>query len=383
MTLFTLVAVLFFFIWLTNEIYFRFWQKNLTLSIFFSSATAFEGDKLRLTEILTNRKILPLPWAAVKFQVSKHLLFDGQSNFNISDDYYKNDLFSIMSYQKITRNLDFVCGKRGFYKIKSAELLSQNPLFTEKLVSHVESAAYLTVYPKLIDLDGINFDSMRITGDVISRRFINPDPFEFRGIREYNPSDDFKAINFSATAKLGELMVNMYEFAVSREVVIFLNFERYASWVDRQLFEKTISLAASLAKLYIEEAVPVKIISGSPDVIDKNTTDTGSGSSYPHLLNIYNALARLDLEDEAQPIIDFLPVPVFSANENKTHILLSTYRDEALERRFNELRAGFSNIFWLLPYTAGMKLEGIDDDKIITWEVSHDFTAKAFSQCGL
>jgi uncharacterized protein (DUF58 family) len=207
---------------------------------------------------------------------------------------------------------------------------------------------------------------------------MNPDPFEFRGIREYRPSDDFKTINFAATAKSGELMVNMYEYTVSQEVVIFLNFEHYSSWVDHKLFEKTISLAASLAKLYVDESIPVKIVSGSPDVIDKSPVDTGSGSSLSHLASIYDALARLDLDSEARPIIEFLPDPVFSSNENKIHILISTYQNAALTKRFLELYKGFSNIYWLLPHTAGMQLDETNQN-IIKWEVNHDFAAKAFS----
>lgn len=375
MPVISLIIILYLFIHITNVIYYKFWKRNLTLDIFFSSSEAFEGDKLYLTEILTNRKILPLPWVAVKFQISKYLLFADQNNFKISDDYYKNDLFSIMSYQKVTRKLDFICGKRGIYRIKSAELLSHNLLLTEKLISHVESSTFLTVYPKLLNIDDLRLDSKRITGEILSKRFINPDPFEFRGIREYQAFDDFKSINFKATAKANELMVNMYEYTISKEIIILLNFEHYGSWIDYHLFEKTISLAATLANLYISESIPVKVISGSCDILDKSTVDTGSGSSMSHLYCIYEALARLDLDSEAVPIVDLMPHPVFSANEDKIHILISTYHGNNLTDAFNMLQEGFSNIYWLLPYTMDIKLDGIDKN-VITWEVNHDFTTE-------
>lgn len=372
MAVLTLLTVLFLFISLSNLIYNKIWQKNLTFDLSFSSREAFEGDKLILTEVLINRKILPLPWVAIKFQVSKHLLFTEKSNYKITDYFYKNDIFSIMSYQKITRNLDFVCGKRGVYKIKSAELLSNNLMFTEKLVMHVENAAFLTVYPKLLSLAGLTTSFSKITGELIAKRHIIPDPFEFRGIREYQPFDDFKTINFKATAKANGLMVNMYEYTVSKEIIIYLNFDHYSQWIDISLFEKTISLAATLACYYIRESVPVRIISGSRDILDFNITDSGSGLSSSHLSRVYEALARLDLESPAEPILNLLPDTSFSSNENKVHILISTYYDSALINRFNELRLGFSNIYWLLPYIEGMKLDGVDEN-IIKWEANHEF----------
>ncbi|MDR1689890.1 MAG: DUF58 domain-containing protein [Clostridiales bacterium] len=367
-----------FFILLTNVIYRKFWSKNLTLNISFSSKEAFCGEKLVLTEVLTNSKLLPLPWVSAKFQVSQNLIFPDANNIRVTDDYYKNDLFSILPFQKITRRLEFVCGKRGFYKIKSSELLSHNLLFTQKYVANLENAAYLTVYPKLLDIEDLNIESRRIAGEVLSKRFINPDYFEFRGIREYLPFDDFKTINFKATAKANRLMVNMYEHTVSNEIVIFLNFEAYSSWVSLALFEETISLAASLAKFYIGKSIPVRVVSGSRDIIDGSTIDTGSGASAAHLYRIYESLARLDLNGLHEPIINFLPDPVFYLNESKIHILISTFRSDALQERFNALKQGFSNIYWILPYTRELDFRGIDEN-INMWEAGFQFEPEIIS----
>ena len=58
--------------WLQNWIYHRYWNKNLSVSVRFTDQFMFEGAATALTETITNRKILPLPWIYVKFQISRN-----------------------------------------------------------------------------------------------------------------------------------------------------------------------------------------------------------------------------------------------------------------------------------------------------------------------
>ncbi len=37
-------------------------------------------------------------------------------------------------------------------------------------------------------------------GDIATKRFLMEDPYMFKGIREYQPHDSFKSINFKAYA---------------------------------------------------------------------------------------------------------------------------------------------------------------------------------------
>jgi len=364
------------FIRVYEYLYHRYWNHLLTLGISFSQDAAFEGDALFLTETLANKKLMPLAWLAVKFQISKHLLFDEQTR-SVSDANYKNDLFSIMGRREITRRMRITCAKRGYYTINSANIVSYNLLFTEKVITDISfadksaagSRTRLLVYPKLLSQDDITQGGGDIEGLITARRFINPDYFELKGIREYAPMDNFKSVNTGASAKMGCLMVNIYGQTISKDVTIYLNLQPYAAYTDPALLEKAISLAASLAKLYIEQGTCVRVISGSLDIIEKDIIDTGAGSSVSHLYSIFASLARLDLNSQAAPIIDFLPKPAYYANENKIHILISTYKDEALCARHNELKTYYHNMYWIMPQTADTKT-GAAADGIIKWETA-------------
>lgn len=371
MPVLSLIIVVCGLIYIINRIYAKYWSRDLSLSIRFSASKAFEGDSLYLSEEIVNRKWLPLPWIAVKFQISKNLLFEDETNNNISDDCYRNDLFSIMAYQKITRKLNFVCDKRGYYPIKSIDLLSTNLLLSKRYYKFIDANTYLTVYPRPLNLQGLDFDSKKITGSIAARRFINPDPFEFKGVREYQPYDDFKTINFKASAKTNQWMVNMFDCTISKEIVILLNLEDYSSWSSMDLFEQSIRLAATLAEYYIREGIPCSLISGSRDITNKEPVSIESGQSVQHLFRIYEALARLDLTQSTASIIEYMPKDIFYQNENKTFILISTYHDQPLHQRYKELRRNYNNIYWILPKFYDTKIS-ISDKTITYWEADNE-----------
>jgi len=375
MPIIEIFAALFLFAALQRLLFKFFWKSGLAISVGFTAATAVEGDTVSLTETLTNRKILPLPWVSVKFQVSKHLLFKDTTNFQISDDYYRNDLFSVMMFQRITRTLPFVCGKRGYYTIKSVDLVSNDVLYMSKLYSLESSRASLVVYPRLIDIDEFAVPYKKISGNILAHRFINPDPFEFKGIREYQSYDSFRTINFKASAKTGRLMVNMFDCTVSQEVVILLNLQKYSSWVSLSLYEKSIRLAASLAEHFVREGVPTALISGGADIVTNRPVEIKSGQSPNHLNTIYDALARVDLYREAEPILRFTREFGSEGVYSQIFILISTYNAPDIAAEFDRLKESGPDALWIIPAEYDTVITGavdLSDPKIVKWEVSKD-----------
>ena len=52
---------------LQDLIYKTFWDKNLSVSIHFQDKAVLEGEQATLTEVIENRKLLPLAYLNVKF----------------------------------------------------------------------------------------------------------------------------------------------------------------------------------------------------------------------------------------------------------------------------------------------------------------------------
>ena len=88
---------------LQDLIYKTFWGKNLSVSIHFQDKAVLEGEQATLTEVIENRKLLPLAYLNVKFQVSRNLVFQNMENTSVSDFNYKNDVFSVLFFFKKSR----------------------------------------------------------------------------------------------------------------------------------------------------------------------------------------------------------------------------------------------------------------------------------------
>ena len=60
---------------LQDLIYKTFWDKNLSVSIHFQDKAVLEGEQATLTEVIENRKLLPLPTLTSSFRSAAILYF--------------------------------------------------------------------------------------------------------------------------------------------------------------------------------------------------------------------------------------------------------------------------------------------------------------------
>lgn len=352
---------------LQRKIYARFWDRGLGMRISFSAREAFEGDRLVLIEELANEKLLPLPWITAKFQLSRNLLFPEGSSFRVSDDYYQSDMFSVAMYQRITRRQAFICGRRGFYRIKSMDLTSSNLLITDKLVRRLSCSAELTVFPKLIPTPELEMVYRQIYGDIEVRRFTNPDPFTFRGIREYQQTDDFRLINFKATAKTGRLMVNVSGATASQELVILLNLQPYSDFPNEDVFEESIRLAASAAEHFSALGLAVGLYSNGRDAVTASPVRILPGSGNRHFRGILEKLARIDLALEREPMRGWMDG---IREAEPVYLLISPYDGEDLSGAFWDMLERGLKARWILPAQPDAKLHVEESPAITIWEVT-------------
>ena len=108
------------------RLYEEFWSKGFSVEAYFELPCVVEGDNNRLHEVIINRNILPLPMVRVKFASDKSFRFENSENISVSDRCYKNDIFSVSPYQKITRKVDFVCTQRGVFLIDQIDVIAAN-----------------------------------------------------------------------------------------------------------------------------------------------------------------------------------------------------------------------------------------------------------------
>jgi hypothetical protein len=376
------------FVFLVKKVYKHHWHVNLDYDLQFSSKSAFEKERIIITDIITNRNRLPLPWIHMSYKKSPNLAYPKDSQREpdeeqwddsdyvdevvYRDDYSReldyNERYSfvyfVASKKTVSRKSEVLCKKRGLYHITDVAIRSNNPLMTGFAIKTFAKTYAITVFPRLIEYSEAVFPFKRLLGDVSVRRFIDPDPFSFKGIREYQPYDNFKQINFNATAKTGELMSNIYDFTISGEITILLNLQNYDIKYNRDyVHEMSIRLTAFLSKRFTELGIPVSLVYPLRDGTPKRIK---SGLSGTHLYTIYTALAHIDLTAGIASVSEYM-----TTNRDITYILISSYHGPDIKNKFIQNQQKNPGNRWVVPYFFGDRLDITESDSIITWEVPH------------
>ena len=217
-----LLAALLF---LQSFLYDRLWSKGLEVKVSFQEEYAVEDDTALLAEVVVNDKLLPLPVVEIDFHMDKGLRFSDEANTAVSDRSYRRDVFALGARQKITRTLEFRCARRGYYAIGQAGLDVRSLLLSKKYVGAPPQSTDFYVLPRPVPTQRIQIPFSQIMGSVLSRKKVYDDPFEFAGLREYTKSDPMKYINWKATAKTGNMLVNIHESTLSQKVAVLLDLE--------------------------------------------------------------------------------------------------------------------------------------------------------------
>lgn len=246
-------------VYLVNRYYAKNWSKKLNVDIQFQPLPAYEGGRAFMTETIRNEKRMPLPLLHVKFQTDRGCAFDKEENAVVSDQTYKNDIFSLAGYSQVKRTLAFTCLKRGMYKLDSVDLIASFMFFSDFSYDSQKQDTSIIVYPSLIDLEGLDELVSKMVLSISTKSLLMPDPFSFAGIREYQPYDPMKTINWKATAHTGDVMVNVPEYMAGQPVRLLLNLQKPLGRLAENIQEESIRIATTWADRLMREGLFVDL----------------------------------------------------------------------------------------------------------------------------
>lgn len=347
MTIIILGAVALALYFLQIRIFRLYWDRNLTASIMFESNTMQEGERGWLREVIENRKRLPLPMLKVKFRCSRQLRFLDSDNTAVTDFFYRNDIFTVMPYKKITRRLEFTAGKRGYYNINRIDLIGADLFLSREMHKQLEIDTVCTVYPRPLEREVVISALRQVQGELASRRQYIEDPFEYRGIREYQPYDELKNVNWKATAKTGELKVNERGYTTRQAVRIFLNLTDDGVLKHEDAVEDTIRLCVNLCMELLVMGCRVAVYANSVDCITGEVLRLEANTGKAHMEAILRGLARLDTSKKTEDFKEkFSPL----LNEGKDKFLtlfVSPNMEMGFQHFVRDYAAGNAEYRWL------------------------------------
>lgn len=277
-------------------IYEKFWNKNLKVTAFFKQAGITEGETGEIVEIIENAKWLPLPMLKVKFQTSRNLCFLDNRGSNATDQYYRNDIFHVGGREKITRTLKFTGTKRGYYQIKNIDMVASDLFLIGENVSHQTTGCFIYVYPKQFLCEEFRLSLQKLNGEIQVKRHLLEDVFSYRGIREYQPYDDMRSVNWKATARTGGLMVNQRGYSAMQTIRIFLNLEDTGIWKKDDEVESSMQIAMGLAAFFLQQGIKVSCYANGKDIFTDAYMEIEGGAGISQLDTIGKAFARIDTQ---------------------------------------------------------------------------------------
>ncbi len=368
--------------YLQRFLYRNFWNVNMKAELDFSKSRAVEGETVVLSECITNRKLLPVPLVHLRFKVSRDLQFEDSSRSGVTDYYNRNELFSLLMFQRITRRLSFVCKKRGVYEIKAASLVGTGPLLSEEYIEEISADARLIVYPAVVNLTLFEHMFETVLGNVNARRFIHEDPFTFRGIRDYQFGDPMKSINWKATAKTMDFKVNVRDFTIEQQVEIYLNLEPETVSIGNEVLEESIRLAKTFcAKVSAMGMIGALYTNGlhfeSRELI---SVEPGRGEGFLELAN--EALAKIRLKDEAFAKMEHaFDAPGFcdtygnqcrESEQEFYKIFISSYHHGDFQELLEGMVKQGQNLIWVVPLESTVEQIRIKDvlkNRTVFWSM--------------
>ncbi|MBD5454576.1 MAG: DUF58 domain-containing protein, partial [Lachnospiraceae bacterium] len=283
---------------LQRKLYGILWQKNLGIRLEFTEISLFEGEKGELLEIIENGKRLPLPMLKVKFQTDRNLQFTDTQNSKVTDFYYRNDIFQVKGRERITRKLEFIAAKRGYYRINNIDLVAADLFLSTEMVESRHTDQYFYVYPAPFVSDEFRQSLQQLNGEILTKRHFMEDPFEYRGIREYQPYDDMRSINWKASAKTGDLKVNQKNYTSLQTIRIFFNIEDNGILKKDEAVEASFRIVAGFAAFFLNQGIRVACYGNGRDVMTGEPLQIEAGAGAGQLQQIYRSLARIDTTKE-------------------------------------------------------------------------------------
>lgn len=350
----------------------QMWQRGVDVSLGFRERYIYEGDTSTLREIVVNDKWLPLPALEVRLSLSPNLKFTGEAadNSGVTDQTYKRDVFSFLFHQKVIRTLSFTALKRGYYEVRQVDIKAYNFFYRDLGYATYPQNTQLYVYPAQVDTRRLDIICTAISGTILVQNQLFPDPFEFSGIREYQPSDPMNRINWKASTRMGQTMVNQFDSTTNLDLTLIFDVEDSHIWKSDALVEETIRIVSSLAARLVKARMPVELYGNARVVSEEQELFTMSlPANASHMAKLNQRLACID--GYSMSCAKLLSSIEASKNSEQIRVLISKNTDEEIVEAVGKLASAATPILWIVPKYASteLKLSDIPAVKIISWEV--------------
>ncbi len=238
-------------------------QPNLKLS----KARLFVDEDFLIHASVYNGKWLPLVWLEWVFSENT-----GVSYENAGANAYTVRFLWVLWFRRVEWALTGRALQRGVYNLGQVILRSGDGFRFAETEKEYRLEEKLYVYPKIIPVHVPNLKPSMYWGIRGRQGGFIEDPLMVIGTREYQAGDEWKRLNWKASARTGKLLTNVYQPIVMEQLVIYIDVSGFViiekayedpdeqkayAFNKRKDFEKTLSVIASVGLKYKEKGVGI------------------------------------------------------------------------------------------------------------------------------
>lgn len=302
---------------------------------------AFPDEVIRVRVEGENTSWIPAVW----LQLTDLLVVD------ITQSGSFQQVFSLGGHEKRQFEYLLTPRKRGYYPVGPLRLATGDVLGLNRDLDRTEQQEYLTVYPRVYPLAGLDLPSRSPLGTLRYKQPIFEDPTRPVGKRDYTGGDSLRRIDWKASAVVGRLQVKKFEPSIALETMLFLdlNADAYTSRFRYDATETAICVAASVASWVTHHKQAVGLASNGVDMLAETEkmrmipARKGRG----HLMRLLELLARIKMAP-AEPLASLIHRELPQLGWGTTLVVIAGDAGEELfEAFFHAHRAGMSVVLFL------------------------------------
>lgn len=247
----------------------RYWHKYLfdrvVLTPRLRETRTFQDEEVTLEVTLENGKLLPMPWFEWRVSVAEALASPGE-HLAPSSSPGRNWISrrgALGWFERQRWTFPLHATERGYHSIGPAEVGSGDLLGLFPGQMRDSTLQHLIAYPRIFALEDLGLPADHLLGDRKGRNRLFQDPLRISGLRDYQPGDPLKRIDWKATARRGELQSRVYEPSAVEQLYLLMNIDTlersWEGYLSDEL-ERTVSVAASVATWASEKKFAVGLI---------------------------------------------------------------------------------------------------------------------------
>lgn len=348
-----IVILIIIFVALIALLEIKFYVKHafdrLDIDVHFSQEVANYGDTIEVVETAQNNKRLPLPFLILKFESPVSIQFKDMTNIAQSDYFYREDMLVMQSFSRHTRRIKAECTARGYFNFARVSASTSDLFLIKKIYRDYTPNSGIIVLPRIISSDELKTLLQITFSETFVRRTLLTDPFAFSGIREYQPWDPMNTINWTASAKAGDFMVNQTASTANRHVNLFLNLDFYNTKHSTSLLEISISLAYSYIRDLVSQGITVSLYCNGLDIISSTPLINRITASETDLTKCGIELARVDLKQEVLPLENVLADPSVREDSGDLNVIISPNYSEDFQSILSYMLSQRMHLLWVMP----------------------------------